>query len=339
MAKARTTLVEVDKKGGFARVDSGYRFKVEAGGRFAPEANRYHLYVALGCPWASGSLTTLFLKGLEDVIGHSIVHPTWARTRPDDPEDTHTGWMFRAPGDAPVPNPAGHGSNECDDACVPDTLHNCKSLRDLYDLANDTFGKFTTPVLWDKKENTIVNNESTEILRMLNDCFNDFAKHPEVHIFPEASQKEAEELNSFIYPTVNNGVYRCGFAQTQGAYLEALGQLFESLERLEKILSEKRFLTGSSFTWLDLRVYHTLVRFDPVYHTYFKTNLKKIEDFPNLLGFVRDIYQSHEAVRKTTNMKHIKMTDYTSHPNLNPYGIIPGSNGADLTVPANREKM
>mmetsp|Transcript_57563 Transcript_57563/g.126148 ORF Transcript_57563/g.126148 Transcript_57563/m.126148 type:complete len:340 (-) Transcript_57563:54-1073(-) len=339
MAKAHSALDEVDAKGGFKRTDAGYRNKVEAGGRFAPEADRYHLYVALGCPWAAGSLSMLLLKGLDKTIGHSIVHPTWRRTRPDDPEDTHCGWNFNNPGDAPVANSKGFGANECDDALIPDTINNCKCIRDLYELTNDTTGKYTTPVLWDKKEKTIVNNESTEILRMFNDCFNDFAEHPEVNLYPEEFQKAAEEINAFVYPTVNNGVYRCGFAQSQEAYEEALEQLFSSLDKLDKILGEKRYTTGPAFTWLDLRLYHTLVRFDPVYHTYFKTNLKKIEDFPNLLGFVRDIYQSHEAVRKTTNMKHIKMTYYTSHPSLNPYGIIPGSNGADLTVPANREKM
>jgi len=338
MVKAKMGQNEVDAKGGFARTAAGWRNKVEVGGEFPPEADRYHLYIALACPWAAGTLSVLFLKGLEGAISYSVTHPTWRRTRPDDENDTHAGWHFCAPGDPPVSNANGHGSFECDDALIPDSLNGAKCVRDLYELANDEVGKYSTPVLWDKKQKTIVNNESTEILRMLNDCFNDFAAHPEVDLYPDASQKEAEELNSFIYPTVNNGVYRCGFSQSQEAYEEALGELFSSLDRLEAHLASRRYLTGAAFTWLDLRLYHTLVRFDPVYHLYFKANLKRIQDYPNLLGFVRDVYQM-DAIKKTTNMRHIKMHYYTSHAHLNPFGIIPGSNGPDLTVPSNREKL
>lgn len=328
--KAHTALDEVDAKGGFVRTAATYDNEVKEGTRFAPEAGRYHLYVAMGCPWANGTLTAMYWKGLDKVISYSVVHPTWAKTRPNDPEDTHTGWQFCAPGDPPVANTAGHGSFDCDDALVPDTVNGKKYLRDVYLLADPECTKYTTPVLWDKKEKTIVNNESTKILRIFDSSFQKLAEHPENILFPPEKQAEADALNEWIYPNVNNGVYRCGFARGQDAYEGALKELFASLDRLDDLLGKGGpFLTGSQFTWIDLRVYMTLVRFDPVYHTYFKTNLKKIADYPNLLKFMRSCY-AIPAVKKTTNIKHIKMHYFTSHPVLNTYGIIPGSNGPDL---------
>jgi putative glutathione S-transferase len=325
----------MDKDGSFIRKPSAFvKNEIVEGGRFAPEAGRYHLYIALACPWACGTLTALHFKGLAKAIGVSVVHPTWARTRPDDPADTHCGWHFRKPGDAPVANSLGHGANECDDACVPDDVNGFGTIRDLYEKADDTSGKYSTPVLWCKKEQTIVSNESMEILRMFDSSFDTFCEHPENKLFPDSTQKKAEALNEFIYSTINNGVYRCGFAQKQPAYQKAMNELFSSLDRLEKDFgsSAHKFLTGDSFTWIDLRLYHTLVRFDPVYNVYFKTNRKKIADYPNLLNYVRECY-SVEAVKKTTNIKHIKMHYYTSHPTLNTYGIIPESNGMSLEKP------
>lgn len=333
MAKAHTALDEIDSQGSFQRTAAAFKATIQPGGKFPPEANRYHLYVALGCPWANGCLTALFHKGLQEVIGHSVVHPTWRRTRPDDPDDLHVGWHFRAPGDAPVPNELGHGSNECDEALIPDAVNGCATIRDLYELANDQSGKYSTPVLWCKKEKTIVCNESFDILRIFDSSFNDIAGHPDVTLFPIETEKAAEELDAFIYPTVNNGVYRCGFARTQTAYETALLELFGSLDRLEDHLGHIRpFLTGDRFTWIDLRLYHTLVRFDPVYHTYFKTSLKRIADYPNLLAFIRNVYRL-PAVQRTTNLKHIKMHYFTSHPTLNTYGIIPKSDGPELSTP------
>jgi len=335
-AKAHTALDEMSSTGEFKRTAAGFRNTIEQGGKFAPEAGRYHLYVSLACPWAAGTLAALRYKGLADVIGHSIVHPTWRQTRPDDPEDTHCGWHFKNPGDDPVPNALGHGSNECDDALVPDTVNGAKTIRDLYEMANDATGKYSTPVLWCTKEKTIVCNESLDILKIFDGAFDEFAKHPERKLFPTDAKEAAaaEALNDYVYPTVNNGVYRCGFATKQAAYERAHKELFESLDRLEEHVKNNEangieFLTGSEMTWIDLRLYMTLVRFDPVYVVYFKTSHKRIVDYPNLLRFVRKCYAIPE-IKATTNIKHIKMHYFTSHPALNTYGIIPHSNGPSL---------
>jgi putative glutathione S-transferase len=320
----------MSEDGRFVRVAAGFRSTdVEQ------VAGRYHLYVALACPWANGTLTALKYKGLEHVVGLSVVHPTWRRTRPDDPNDAHCGWWFRTPGDPPVPNELGHGANDCDDSLIPDTVNGARTIRELYEKAGDTGGKYSTPVLWDSMLNTIVSNESMDILRIFDCKFQDLATHPERRLFPEdpASAAVAEALNEFIYPNVNNGVYRCGFAKKQLAYEEASSELFDSLDRLEALFEKSPnvpFLTGNDFTWIDLRLYMTLVRFDPVYVVYFKTSLKGIErDYPRLLAFVRRCYAFAE-VQSTTNMKHIKMHYFTSHPALNTYGIIPSSNGPAL---------
>jgi len=334
MAKAHTALDEMDVEGKFKRTDAGFRHTIGAGGLFTPESGRYHLYVALACPWAAGTLAALKYKGLDDAIGYSVVHPTWNPTKPDDPKDTHTGWHFKNLGDEPLKNALGHGSFDCDDALIPDTINGANTIRDLYELAKDQTGKYSTPILWCKKEKTIVCNESLDILKILDSAFDQFAHHPERKLFKEKEREEAEKLNEYIYPTVNNGVYRCGFAKSQQAYEEAHTQLFVSLERLETHLEEKNahgipFLTGQDFTWIDLRLYMTLVRFDPVYVVYFKTSQKRIADFPHLLKFVRKCYSIPE-IKASTNMKHIKMHYFTAHPSLNTYGIIPASNGPAL---------
>jgi len=345
-AKAKdhdNTNLRSGKDGSYQRHASKHRYIIkESNGPDAEhpvEAGRYHLHIALACPWACGTLGYLKMKGLDHVITHSIVHPTWAKTKPDDDSDKHCGWVYKNPGDPPFPNTLGHGSFACDDALVPDTYNNVASVRDLYELAGDSMGPFTTPVLWDKKTKTIVNNESTEILKMLNNEFNSLAKDPELNLYPEELAEELQTFNDeLVYPKVNNGVYRCGFAKSQQAYEKAAGELFESLDVLEERLSKARYLGGSKFTWLDLRLFMTLVRFDPVYVTYFKTNLKRISDYPNLLGFVRDVY-SMPAMKEVINMDHIKTHYFTSHPHLNTYGIIPVLNGADLEVPSGRENM
>jgi len=333
-----SALDEVSKDGAFVRTAAVHRNTIDENGPHPPEAGRYHLYVALACPWACGVLTALYLKGLEDVISVSIVHPTWRRTRPDDDKDTHAGWWFRTPGDPPVPNDLGHGANEVDDTCIPDIVNGCKTVREVYELAKDQGGKYSTPILFDKVTKTIVSNESLDILPVLNSKFNAFAKYPEMDLFPAETQPLAEDLNSWIYPNINDGVYRSGFARTQGAYEDAVTRLFEHLERADEILSKQRYLTGDKFTWIDLRLFHTLVRFDPVYHTYFKCNVKRIADFKHLPNFVRDVYQM-EPVKRSINMRHIKMHYYTSHPVLNTYGVIPASNGFDLDAEHGREKL
>jgi putative glutathione S-transferase len=334
-----STNTATDKKGAYERNASKHQHIIKEGGEFPPESDRYHLHIALACPWATGVLAMLHLKGLEDVISHSIVHPTWGKTKPNDPSDKHHGWVYRKPGDEPMSNPLGHGSYPCDDALIPDPSTNANSVREVFELDGDMEGPFTTPLLFDKKNKTIVCNESTKILRMLNDDFNDFAKNPDLNLYPKDKilSTQLDNLNdTLVYPKVNNGVYRCGFARSQEAYNEAVTELFESLDTLEDILENQRYLGGKEFTWLDLRLYMTMVRFDPVYVTYFKTNKKRIVDYPNLLGFVRDVY-SMESVKKVTNMDHIKTHYFTSHPVHNTFGIIPIYDGPDLDVAHGRE--
>lgn len=339
--KARTALDEMDADGRFQRSAAGFDNPIDTGTEFAPETGRYHLYVSLACPWAAGTLAALKHKGLDDVVSHSVVHPTWRKTRPDDPDDDHTGWHFKSPGDDPVSNALGHGSFDCDDALIPDTVNGFSTVRELYEKADDRTGKYTTPVLWCKKKQKIVCNESLSILKLLDGSFGDLAKFPDRRLFPDddGHAPARRALNDYIYPTVNNGVYRCGFAKTQGAYEEAHAELFASLERLEAHVQKqhqkgRRYLTDTDdLTWIDLRLYMTLVRFDPVYVVYFKTSHRKIEsDYPNLLRFVRTCY-ALPAIKAATNVKHIKMHYFSSHPTLNTYGIVPVSNGPDLSLP------
>lgn len=343
MSTAATTALDaIDDKGDFKRKDSKHRtFVSKDSDVYPPEAGRYHLHIALACPWANGVLVALRLKGLDKAVSHSVVHPTWQKTRPNDDADAHHGWVYRAPGDEPLSNALGHGSYPCDDSLVPDTFTNAASVREVFEQCGDEVGPFTTPLLYDTKTKTIVSNESTEIMRMLNFEFNEngVAEHPEVDLYPTECESELKELNdSLVYPKVNNGVYRCGFAKSQESYDEAIVDLFSSMDELEERLSKQRFLGGKTFTWLDLRLFMTLVRFDPVYGTYFKANVKRLVDYPNLLGFVRDVY-AMEAVKKSISMDHIKTHYFTSHPALNTYGIIPAYDGPDLEVPSGRETM
>ncbi|KAG8459124.1 hypothetical protein KFE25_002531 [Diacronema lutheri] len=332
--RAHTALDEIAADGAFKRSDAGHRNKIAAGSAFAPAAGRYHLYVALACPWADGVLSMVHLKGLEDVISVSKVHPTWVRTRPDDPNDAHCGWQFRAPGDPPVPNTLGHGANVVDDECVPDTVNGCRTMRELYEKGRDTHGKYSTPLLWDKETGAIVNNESLDLLRMLNSAFGKLGNA--LDLFPPHLEAETAALNEWIYPAINDGVYRAGFAQTQDAHASAVTALFAALDRADTLLATRRYLAGAELTWVDLRLFHTLVRFDPVYVTYFKCNLKRIAEYPHLPNYVRDIYQI-PAVKRTVNMAHIKMHYFTSHPLLNTFGIVPLHNGFDLDAPHGRE--
>lgn len=334
---AHTALSEIDDDGAFRRTASSFTSTIEVGGRFEPEANRYHLYVALACPWAAGTLAALKHKGLDSIVGYSVVHPTWRRTRPDIEGDEHCGWHFANPGDPPVQNSNGYGSFDCDDALIPDRVNGAKTIRDLYEMAGDTSGKYSTPVLWDRKEKTIVNNESMLILKIFDEAFcnllgSEGEDTDRPNLFPPDLQSQAEEWNELIYNAVNNGVYKCGFATSQSAYETAHSELFAALDKLEAHFGESghTFLMGDTLTWLDIRLYCTLVRFDPVYVIYFKTSHKRIgSDYPNLLKFVRACYRE-AAIRDTTNIKHIKMHYFTSHPTLNAYGIIPVSNGPPL---------
>eukprot|EP00882_Tetradesmus_deserticola_P020819 GHRQ01022502.1.p1 GENE.GHRQ01022502.1~~GHRQ01022502.1.p1 ORF type:complete len:370 (+),score=125.81 GHRQ01022502.1:119-1228(+) len=285
MGPARTAVEEVDK-GAFVRTAAGFRNQVAPGTQFEPEAGRYHLYISYACPWACRALAALHLKGLQDVIGVSVTHPTWQRTRPDSPDDKHTGWAFVSPDDPPLTSSTSHGSFSCAD-CVPDTVNGARFVRDLYDKAHDTTGKYSVPVLWDKKNNTIVNNESSDILRMFNSSFNKLAQNPGLDLYPEPLRSKIDEVNEWVYNAINNGVYRCGFATQQEPYEQAFKELFAALDRCEEMLGRSRYLVGSSLTEADVRLFMTLIRFDHVYVVYFKTNRNFIHEFPNLKGYVQ----------------------------------------------------
>mmetsp|Transcript_27737 Transcript_27737/g.64509 ORF Transcript_27737/g.64509 Transcript_27737/m.64509 type:complete len:476 (-) Transcript_27737:147-1574(-) len=377
----RDCLAEVNERGEFKRVDAQWRRWIteEPDAEFPAEAGRYHLYSANACPWANRCHCIIKMKGLEDVISVSVAHPTWQFSKKG--VDTHAGWIFKDPKDPPVPNQLGFGAFDCE-GCIPDFVNNCTFVRDVYELAKDTGKKYSVPVLWDKKKQTIVSNESSEIVLMLNKCFNKFAKNPTLDLFPErlvnappgmlwcsklrkeenlpflliqlridvlrepasshvthiVQTKEMDELNDFIYPNINNGVYKCGFAKTQEAYEEAYNQLFESLEKAEAILSKQRYLCGDTFTGMDLKLYMTLVRFDPVYVVYFKCYGKRIEEYPNLWNFVKELYQM-PSVQAITNMKHIKTHYFTSHPTLNACAVIPARKDADMTTRHDRDRF
>ncbi len=303
MADARSLAqfsAETDTGGRFVRQQSAFRRAVEdkPGAEFPPEAGRYHLYVSYACPWASRTLLFLKLKGLEDAIGVTVV----------DPVRDERGWRF------------GDGSAKNGD---PDPLHGWTYLSEGYLLTDPAFdGRVTVPVLWDTKTNTAVNNESSEIIRMLNSEFNAFATHPEVDLYPEPLRAKIDALNERIYNTVNNGVYRSGFASTQAAYEEAVVELFASLDWLEELLSANRYLTGDQLTEADWRLAMTLFRFDPVYVGHFKTNLRRIVDYPNLWAYTRELYQ-YPGVAETVNFDHIKRHYYVTHPQINPTRVVP----------------
>jgi putative glutathione S-transferase len=306
-------------KGRFVRSESQFRNWLTRDGAAGPsgrggfrgELGRYHLYVAFACPWAHRTLIMRKLKGLESMIGISAVNSYMG------PE----GWTF-APGAE----------------TIPDSVNQVQRLYELYTLADPGYsGRATVPVLWDKHEKTIVSNESAEIVRMLNSAFDDVgANHNDY--YPEALRAEIDELNAFIYPNVNNGVYRAGFATTQEAYEEAVTALFAALDKLEGRLSTRRYLTGDQFTEADIRLFTTLIRFDPVYHTHFKCNVRRIVDYPNLWGFVRDIYQM-PGISDTVHVDFIKRHYYGSHANLNPSRIVPIGPDLNYETPHGRERL
>lgn len=305
---------ETSDDGRFVRQQSAFRRSVEdrPGAEFAPEAGRYHLYVSFACPWASRTILVRKLKGLEDAIGLTVV----------DPVRDARGWRF------------GDGSAEHGE---PDPLHGWTLLSEGYALTDPSFdGRVTVPVLWDTKTNTAVNNESSEIIRMLNSEFNAVAAHPEVDLYPEPLRAEIDELNQRIYDTINNGVYRAGFASTQGAYEEAVTELFASLDWLEELLGTRRYLTGDQLTEADWRLAMTLFRFDPVYVGHFKCNLRRIVDFPSLWPYLRDLYQV-PGVAETVDFDHIKRHYYVTHDSINPTGIVPKGPALDLNQPHGRD--
>lgn len=338
--KVRDATHEVSSKGAFVRTNAGFRNLVKANPsndqELKAEPGRYHLYISYACPWANRCFAVLKMKGLQEAITVSIVHPVWQKTKPDDPQDEHYGWTFKDPANPPITNAKGFNSFDCK-GCIPDTINNCAFIRDLYEMSNDTDGKYSVPVLWDKHDSKIVNNESSEIIRMFNQEFNEFATNPDLDLYPEHLRSQIDEINSWVYPKINNGVYRSGFARTQEAYNEAVTDVFEALDNVEDILSKNRYLTGSALTEADIRLFMTLIRFDEVYVVYFKTNCKRIVDYPNIHNYLRELYQIPE-IQTTINMDHIKNHYFGSHPVLNAYAIVPKGPGVieDLLKPHNR---
>jgi putative glutathione S-transferase len=210
-------------------------------------------------------------------------------------------------------------------AATKDSVSGRSTMRQVYEVANPTYdGAITVPVLWDRKHSTIVNNESSEIIRFLNSEFQNQAAHPNVDLYPSALRDEIDAVNEWVYPSINDGVYRTGFARSQGAYDDAVAKLFDGLARVEEILSQQRYIAGKQLTEADIRLFPTLIRFDAVYHCHFKCTLKRITDFPNIWGYVKDLY-SRPEFRETTNFEHIRKHYYISHTSINPHAILPVS--------------
>jgi glutathionyl-hydroquinone reductase len=279
------------------------------GGGFPAELGRYHLYVSYACPWAHRTLIFRSLKGLEQGISISVTH--WLMGR--------EGWTFdRGPG------------------VIPDMVNGARRLHEIYAKADPAYtGRVSVPVLWDKTSGTIVNNESSEIIRMLGSAFDYRGARPGDY-YPEDLRPEIDAINIRVYDTVNNGVYRSGFATTQAAYEEAVVSLFDTLEWLEDRLSKSRYLCDERITEADWRLFTTLLRFDAVYVGHFKCNLRRLVDYPNLWAYARDLYQ-HPGVKETVNFDHIKRHYYCSHERLNPTGIVPIGPLVDFEAPHRRE--
>ena len=299
--------------GEFKRQDDAFRDWVRRDGstRYQPEGDRYHLYVSLACPWAHRTIILRKLKGLEEVIGMTVV----------DPVRDERGWAFR---DGPE-----HSE---------DSINGFQFLSEAY-AANDPGyrGRVTVPVLWDKQTKRIVSNSDDDIMRMLNSEFSAFATN-DYDFVPAELEGEIDELNDLIYKDVNNGVYRAGFAIRQQPYERAAGRLFETLDRLDARLAGQRYLLGARMTETDWRLFPTLIRFDAVYHGHFKCNVRRIVDYPYLWPYLRDLYQ-HYGVAETVNFDHIKRHYYVTHDHINPTGIVPIGPALDLAKPHLRDAV
>jgi len=280
-------------------------------GGFAAARGRYHLYVALPCPWAHRTVIMRMLKGLEDVVSMSVLEPLYG---------PH-GWRF---GTSP--------------GTTPDSVNGASELAEIYLRADPRYtGRVSVPGLWDRERRTIVNNESAEIIRMLNGAFGRFT-NVRTDYYPPALREEIDRVNALVYENVNNGVYRAGFATAQEAYEEAFHAVFGALDELERRLSRQRYLVGADITEADWRLFTTLVRFDAVYYSHFKCNLRRIIDYPNLSNYLRDLYQQ-EGVAATVNMDHIKRHYYGSQRHVNPTGIVPLGPQLDFLAPHDRGRF
>lgn len=309
---------DTDSTGGhFERSAAQFRNWVTSDGSAGPdgkagfkaEAGRYHLYVSLACPWAHRTLILRELKGLQDAISVSVVNPLMLEH----------GW----PLSTDFPGATG------------DDLYGLNFLYELYLKANPEYsGRVTVPVLWDKKQETIVSNESADIIRMLNSSFADIGAHGEDY-YPAALREEIDEVNARVYDRVNNGVYKAGFATKQDAYEQALQELFGELDWLEARLGKQRWLVGEQITEADWRLFTTLVRFDPVYVGHFKCNLRRIADYPALSNYLRDLYQQ-PGIASTVDLMHIKHHYYRSHPTINPSRVVPVGPELNYSAPHNR---
>jgi glutathionyl-hydroquinone reductase len=305
--------------GHFIRPTTRYRNWITVDGEAGPSGDggfpaargRYHLYVALACPWAHRTVIMRMLKNLEEIVSMSVVAPLYG---------PH-GWAFGGfPG------------------ATPDTANGKSELAEIYLLADPRFtGRVTVPVLWDKERRTIVNNESADIIRMFNAAFGRFT-NVTTDYYPEALRAEIDRINEVVYASVNNGVYRAGFASSQAAYDEAFASLFATLDALEERLSRQRYVAGAAITEADWRLFTTLVRFDAVYYSHFKCNLRRIIDYPNLSNCVRELYQV-PGVAATVNMDHIKTHYYGSQRQINPRGIVPRGPLLDFTAPHDRGRF
>ena len=302
-----------DNQGKFIRPSTTFRNKIIVDGSsgFKAESGRYHLYISWACPWAHRTAIMRRLKGLEDVISLSVVAP----------EIEQNSWEFS---DEP--------------GCIPDSVNHTRYLWEVYLKANpDYSGRVTVPVLWDKQTNTIVNNESREIIRMFDTQFDAFTSI-DVKFYPKDLHTVIDETIDAIYQPINNGVYRAGFATTQSAYEEAVTQLFDALDHWEKLLGQQHYLCGDSITEADWCMFTTLFRFDSVYYVHFKCNLRRIVDYPNLWNYLKDLYQQ-PGVKKTCNLDHIKRHYYKSHPKVNPTRIVPKGPIIDFEAPHNRSEL
>ena len=285
------------KDGSFKRVDSVFRNVISVNDQvYKPETNRYHLYVSYACPWAHRTLIFRHLKKLENHISVDYVHP----------DMLENGWSFSKN----FPKTTG------------DSLHHKKYIHEIYKISDKKVSsKATVPILWDKETDTIVNNESAEIIRIMNSAFNDITKNYDDY-YPASLRIEIDNLNKIIYENINNGVYKSGFSKTQSAYEDAVKKLFSSLEMIDKILKEREYLVGNQLTEADIRLIPTLLRFDSVYHVHFKCNLKKISEFKNISHYVKKLFNI-PAIHSTTDFDHIKRHYYFSHETINPNRIIP----------------
>jgi putative glutathione S-transferase len=306
-------LYEPNEQGEFVRQEDRFRDWVTRDGSsgYPAEPGRYHLYVSLACPWAHRTIIVRKLKKLEGVIGMTVV----------DPIRDERGWAFR---DGP-----GHSE---------DPVNGWRFLSEAYTATDPAYdARVTVPVLWDTKTERIVSNADDDIMRMLNREFNAFTDC-DTDFCPEALRSEIDEVNALVYPNVNDGVYRAGFATTQRAYERAVRRLFDALDWLEKRLKHRRYLVGHQLTEADWRLFTTLIRFDTVYYVHFKCNIRRIVDYPNLWGYLRDLYQ-HDGVAETVNFDHIKRHYYVTHTDINPTQIVPVGPELDLTSPHGREAL